>query len=171
MFASVFRSHSDTDAEQEPESGVQWPPVFESYAAHKAELDEAIKSHPDFGVWLRQYRNIEHVLSIDGGRNEPMWSLSVEQLKQRYVTIKTVQERTKNAKRAFAEMHLEENAEAYQAAQDDFAAKEKAYQFAYDQYVSAARHGYKTRAPRKPEKEYHSLLAKCERLEEIVKAD
>ena len=87
------------------------------------------------------------------------------------MSIKTDQERAKNAKRAFAEMRLEENADAYQAAKDDFAAKEQAYQFAYDQYVSAGNHGYKTRAPQKPHKGFDSLLAKCERLEEIVKAD
>lgn len=53
----------------------EWPPKFQSFEEYKAELDEAVDAHPPFGVWLRMYRNVNHVTTFRS--QEAMWGLPV----------------------------------------------------------------------------------------------
>ena len=38
---------------------ITWPSSFQSYEEYVQELEEAIRLHPDFGVWLSQKQNYD----------------------------------------------------------------------------------------------------------------
>lgn len=146
-FATSSKPEPDKPEPDKPEPELQWPPVFEAYPDFKADLDAAIQSHPPFGEWLRLHRNVNHLIR----GSTPVWNLSVEGLKEHYVKQTKLETRTKNAKRAIAELHLECNAQKYQEAQEEFDAKEASYKYALEKYEEAKKHGYRVRAPSLPE--------------------
>lgn len=132
-------------------SSFEWPPKFQSFDEYKAELNEAVATHPPFGVWLRTYRNVKHV----GGNSvgDPMWQLSVQELKERYVTCTTLNNRRRNAKRVFIELHLEDNHNLYADEERDFEKRQESYALAIDAYKQAHKHGYRNvPPPNKPHK-------------------
>jgi hypothetical protein len=130
-----------------PDSRVQWPPVFQSYEEYKTEMGKAITEHPPFGEWLRHYRNPNHLLSYS---SDAMWDLSVDELKERYIRFKTPEARAINGKRAIAEVHITENDEKYKAAEEYFAKQKEAYKFALEKFEETRKHGYLTLAPSQP---------------------
>lgn len=137
-----------------------WPPMFQSFEEYKDELYKAIKEHPPFGEWLLNYRNVNHMFNHT---QQPMWELSVEQLKERYLISANVNNRTKNAKRTFIEMYLNENNDAYQKDEDDLRARMKSYNLAMDAFNEAQSHGYRNvTRPKEPQKT--NLLVERDRL-------
>jgi hypothetical protein len=132
---------SNKDDESADDATCEWPPKFQSFEEYKAELDEAVDAHPPFGVWLRMYRNVNHVTTC--GSQEAMWGLPVQQLKERYLQSANLKNRTKNAKRAFIEMHLEENKAAYEKDESELQPRLDSYALALDSYKQAISHGYR----------------------------
>ena len=80
MFGWSQSSRNATEPEREP---VVWPPRFRTYDEYRVELDELIKQHPPFGVWLREFRNGEHVLRKTPEMFDQM--VGVRQLQRQYV--------------------------------------------------------------------------------------
>jgi hypothetical protein len=141
-----------------------WPPKFQSFEEYKAELDEAVDAHPPFGVWLRMYRNVNHVTSHT---EKAVWQLPVQKLKDRYLQSAVMNNRTKNAKRAFIEMHLEENKATYDKEELELAPKLESYALALTSYQQARRHGYHNIPhPKKPEKT-RALMERDQLLQEL----
>ena len=146
---------SSKDNEYEDDATCEWPPKFQSFEEYKAELDEAVALHPPFGVWLRMYRNANHIGLTD--RTPPMWELPVQQLKKRYLQSTNLNNRMKNAKRAFIEMHLEENKESCEKEESELEPKLQSYALALDSYNQARSHGYRN-IPRPQEPSKTSVL-------------
>lgn len=161
---------SSKDDESSDDATCKWPPTFQSFEEYKTELEEAVVAHPPFGVWLRSYRNANHAtLAL----SEPaMWELSVQQLKERYLHSATINNRTTNAKRAFIEMHLEENKATYEKDQSELEPISESYALAMDSYKQAISHGYRNiLRPKEPQKtrallERDTLLQKLNQLVE-----
>jgi hypothetical protein len=78
------------------------------------------------------YRNVNHVTTC--GSQEAMWGLPVQQLKERYLQSANLKNRTKNAKRAFIEMHFEENKAAYEKDESELQPRLESYALALDSY-------------------------------------
>ena len=96
-----------------------------------------------------------------------MWGLPVQQLKERYLQSANIHNRTKNAKRAFIEMHLEENKAKYEKEELELAPKLESYALALTSYQQARRHGYHNiPQPNKPEKTY-ALMERDKLLQEL----
>ena len=131
---------SGQDDKSVDETTCSWPPKFQSFEEYKAELDEAVAMHPPFGVWLRMYRNVHHVHG--SYTQQAMWELPVQTLKERYLLSAKLDNRTKNAKRAFIEMHLDENKATYEKDESELQAKMQSYALALDSYNQARGHGY-----------------------------
>ena len=122
----------------------EWPPTFQSFEEYKAELDEAIDAHPPFGVWLRMHRNVSHLTDVRfcGGR-DAAWHLPVQRLKERYLQSANLHNHTKNAKRVFIEMHLEENKATYEKDESELTQRLESHALAVDIHDQAIRHGYR----------------------------
>lgn len=166
---NVTRWFSQTNPEDDlgTEHELEWPPTFESFAEHRANLTTAIESHPPFGEWLRSIRSIAHIVRIQNP--DSMWHMSVEQLKERYVRDKTIQTHRVNSKRAFAQMHMEAHAEEFEKAKNDFTSKQEAFNVAHQQYKDTVSHGYKIRAPEAPMKS--EALQLLEKLRAVADAE
>lgn len=69
---------------------ITWPPSFQSYEEYVQELEEAIRLHPDFGVWLSQKQNYDDLksccLSHVFAEN-----LTPDQLKEQYITERNLE--------------------------------------------------------------------------------
>lgn len=125
-----------------------WPPRFQTFAEYKAELDDAIAAHPPFGRFLRQYRNINHLL--EGENQQPcMWHMSVAELKERYMKAKEIETRCKNAKRYFAEVYLHDGMEKYALAEEQHESAVKAHEQAVAKWDELSAVGVRN-LPRRP---------------------
>ena len=160
---------SGKDDESVNDATCAWPPKFQTFEEYKAELDEAVAAHPPFGIWLRMYRNVNH---INHRQEMAAWELPVEQLKERYLKSAHTNNRTKNAKRAFIEMHLEENKATYEQEESELKPRLDSYALALESYHQAVRHGYRN-IPRPSEPQKSSALMERDKLlkelEELVK--
>lgn len=169
-FSSTQGSKDNASSTQEDSkdnaSPFKWPPTFQSFEEYKAELNEAVAAHPPFGAWLRQYRNVKHITE-SSTYPDPMWQLSVQQLKERYVTSATLANRSRHAKRVFAEMHMEENQISYQVEEDDFEKRRESFALALDAYQQAHRHGY-SNVPRPREPQRSEKLVEHDKLNAAI---
>ena len=93
---------SETSEKQAESLKPGWPPKFEEYAEYERELNDAIRLHPPFGGWLRNYRHVENCVSEDS-HDFGMWKLTVDELKERYVKQETLKRREAHARRVVAE--------------------------------------------------------------------
>lgn len=157
---------SSKDDEAVDHTACVWPPTFQSFEEYKAEFDEAVAAHPPFGIWLQTYRNIKHITDHE---QSPMWQLSVQELKQRYWWHAHQTNRTKNAKRAFIEMHLDTNKATYEKDESELRPRMESYALALDSYNQARIHGYHhIPMPKEPGKT--PALRERDRLHEELKA-
>lgn len=163
FFMHWFSSESNESTEK-----AEWPPKFQSFEEYKDELDEAVKAHPPFGVWLRQYRNVNHVMSHELSERS-MWELPVQKLKERYVQSTKLINNTKNAKRAFIEMHLDENKATYEKDESELQPKMESYALALDSYNQALLHGYHNIPRPKEPRKTSALLERDKMLDELKK--
>lgn len=165
-----FLSSKDDSSSKDDEAVTEcvWPPTFQSFEEYKAELDEAVAAHPPFGIWLQTYRNINHLTDCTR-QDECMWGFSVQQLKERYLAHAHMTNRTKNAKRAFIEMHLDTNKATYEKDESDLRPIMDSYALALESYNQALNHGYRNiPRPKEPQKTYK--LKERDRLQEVLKA-
>jgi hypothetical protein len=159
-----FSSSKNDESEDTP---CEWPPKFQSFEEYRAELDEAVEAHPPFGVWLRMYRNVNHVNVATCASQQAMWGLPVQQLKERYLQSANLKNRTKNAKRAFIEMHLEENKATYEKDESELQPRLESFALALDSYKQAISHGYhKIPRPKEPHKT-NALMERDKLLEQL----
>ena len=151
---SWFSSRKEDD--ESADGATTWPPKFQSFEEYKSELDQAIDTHPPFGVWLRRYRNVSHMTHSTAWlqRNDvAMWNLPVTKLKERYFHSASLDNCTKISKRTFIEMQLEENKETYDKEESELQAKKASYALALESYEQARRYGYRhIPRPKEPEK-------------------
>lgn len=140
MLSRLISKDAPVPDEGEEQDIKAWPPQFQTYESYKQELEEAIEAHPPFGTWLLAYRNPHH-MERDG---PAMWSMTVEELKQRYLDCKRPLKIARNAKRMFAEMHLQslEAKEDIHCTKTNYKEACAAYKTALDAYNSSKRHGY-----------------------------
>lgn len=136
---SWFSKSINSDRDDSNIHSQEWPPKFQSFDNYKKELETAINEHPPFGIWLKKYRNTEHLLY---GRhdNRTMWSLNIDKLKEQYIKSAKDQNTQRNAKRMFAELYLTEKkySEAEQTHEEAF----RMYKLALEEYDNKAKHGY-----------------------------
>tara|TARA_B110000046_G_scaffold151231_1_gene159885 strand:+ start:1149 stop:1664 length:516 start_codon:yes stop_codon:yes gene_type:complete len=156
---------SSKDDESAADAPCEWPPKFQSFEEYKAELDEAVDAHPPFGVWLRMYRNVSH-MSINTA-TPGAWHLPVQQLKERYLQSANHINRAKNAKRAFIEMHLEENKATYEKDEAELKQRLESYALARDSFNQAIRHGYRNIPPPNEPRTTHTLMERDKLLKEL----
>jgi hypothetical protein len=134
----------------------EWPPKFQSFDEYKAELGEAVATHPPFGVWLSEHRNTNYITSSDGKFERSTWDPSVHELKERYVKETTLRKRRTHAQRLTIEMQLEKNHKLYADKEMDFEKRQKSYALALDAYNQA--HNYGQRHISQPDMSRKSMI-------------
>lgn len=58
LFSQTSSSH---DAKENANANVHWPPILPTFSEYREALDAAVQQHPEFGGWLRKYRNVNHL--------------------------------------------------------------------------------------------------------------
>tara|TARA_Y100000591_G_C21817423_1_gene691550 strand:- start:1313 stop:1837 length:525 start_codon:yes stop_codon:yes gene_type:complete len=143
----------------------EWPPKFQSFDEYKAELDEAVATHPPFGVWLSEHRNSEYITR--SGRGRPMWDLSVQELKERYVKETTLRKHSKHAQRIVIKMHLEKNRNLYADEEMEFEKRQKSYALAMDAYNQARKYGQRHNSQPATPRKSMKLVERDQLVEEL----
>lgn len=140
----------------------EWPPSFQTYEHFSEELHTAIREHPPFGVWLKNYRNLNHLVR-DG---KEMWGekMDVQALKKRYIQEQQREQSSRNSKRFFSELHLDALAEDIQYCEKEFNTHKDMYNAICTEQEQKRRCGYATHCQRVPLPRKSELLVISEYL-------
>ena len=89
---------------------MEWPPPLPTFEAYKRELEDAIALHPPFGDWLKRQWIVAR---------EPLVG-DLELLKRKYVEHTRAQKFAEFQSRCVAEYQLEECAEKFTTAREEY---------------------------------------------------
>lgn len=148
---------------------ITWPPSFQSYEEFVQELEEAIRLHPDFGVWLSQKRNYDDLTSycfFDVFAK----NLTPNQLKKQYISERNIEILIKHSTRYTMLQKInritsyENDKQMYEKEMSEFNEKKQKFEEKKQLYDKRTLDQMRPKPPRKP----HSVEI-YDRLQEIIK--